>query len=51
MVDTNCKFVIIDVASYDKEGDRGIFKNTKMGELVKNGPIFPHPKNLPTSDT
>jgi len=51
MVDANCKFVIVDVGSYGKEGDAGIFKKSKMGELVNNGTIFPPPKSLPNSNT
>lgn len=51
MVDADCKFLIIDVGSYGKEGDAGIFKKSKMGSLVKSGAIFPPPKNLPKSDT
>lgn len=50
MVDANCKFVVIDVGSYGKEGDAGIFKKSKMGLLVKNKTIFPPPKNLPHSN-
>ena len=50
MVDANCKFVIIDVGSYGKEGDAGIFRKSKMGDLVKNGIIFPPPKHLPNSN-
>lgn len=50
MVDANCKFVIIDVGSYGKEGDAGIFMKSKLGKLVKDGTLFPPPKNLPQSD-
>lgn len=46
MVDANCKFVIVDVGSYGKEGDAGIFKKSKMGTLVKNGTIFRLQKNF-----
>ncbi|XP_018567256.1 uncharacterized protein LOC108907903 [Anoplophora glabripennis] len=49
MVDANCKFVIIDVGWYGKEGDAGIYMKSKLGELVKNGTIFPPPKTLPHS--
>lgn len=49
MVDANCKFIVIDVGSYGKEGDAGIFKKSKMGMLVKTKTIFPPPKNLPHS--
>lgn len=50
MVDATCKFLIVDLGSYGKEGDAGIFKKSKMGMLVNNGTIFPPPKNLPHSD-
>lgn len=46
MVDANCKFVLIDVGSYGKEGDAGIFKKSKVGELVQEGTIFPPPPRI-----
>lgn len=50
MIDANCKFVVIDVCSYGKEGDAGIFNKSKMGLLVKNGTIFPPSTFLPHSN-
>lgn len=50
MIDANCKFVVIDVGSYGKEGDAGIFNKSKMGLLVKNETIFPPPKFLSHSN-
>lgn len=34
MVDADCKFVAVDVGSYGKEGDSGIFAKSDMGKLV-----------------
>ena len=39
MVDANCKFLLINVGSYGKEGDAGIFKKSHMQHLVKNETI------------
>lgn len=50
MVDAYCKFVLIVVGSYGKEGDAGIIKKSKMGKLVQEGKIFPPPQNLPSSE-
>lgn len=50
MVDANCKFIVIDVGSYGKEGDAGIFNKSKIGLLVKNETIFPPSKFLPHSN-
>ena len=50
MVDANYKFVVVDVGSYEKEGDAGILRKSKMGLLVENGTIFPPPQNLPNSN-
>lgn len=50
MVDANYKFLVVDIGSYGKEGDAGIFNKSNMGRLVKNGSIFPPPKLLPNSD-
>lgn len=50
MVDANCKFILVDVGSYGKEGDAGIFRKSQMGKKVTNGEIFPPPKQLPHSE-
>lgn len=51
LVDGNCKFVIVDVGSYGKEGDAGIFNKSDMGRLVESGTvIFPPPQYLPNSN-
>lgn len=50
MVDANCKFILIDVGSYGKEGDAGIFQKSQMGREVTKGDIFPPPQQLPLSD-
>lgn len=50
MVDANCKFLLIDVVSYGKEGDASIFQRSQMGHMISKGDIFPLPKELPGSD-
>lgn len=34
IVDANCKFIAVDVCSYGKEGDSGIFKKSAMGKTI-----------------
>ena len=48
IVDTNYKFIAIDVGSYGKEGDSQIFKKSEMGKkILSNAFNFPEPKPLP----
>lgn len=50
-VDANCKFLIIDVGSYGKEGDSGIFNKTAIGQQIVQGLFsFPEDKALPGTD-
>lgn len=51
MVDAYCKFILVDVGSYGKEGDAGIFQKSEMGRKVSKGEIFPPPQPLPGSTT
>lgn len=51
MVDANYKFVAVDIGSFGKEGDSGIFLKSNMGQQVLNGSFrFPQPSKLPGSD-
>lgn len=50
MVDANYKFLLVDIGSYGKEGDAGIFNKSEMGKLITNGSFFPPPRSLPDSD-
>lgn len=51
LVDANCKFLVIDVGSYGKEGDSGIFGKSKMGQQIYSGNFnFPSDEKLPGSD-
>lgn len=34
IVDHNCKFIAVDVGSYGKEGDSGIFQKSQMGKKL-----------------
>lgn len=47
MVDADCKFIAVDVGSYGKEGDSGIFAKSVMGQLVYSGQFFPPDEELP----
>lgn len=48
LVDANCKFLVIDVGSYGKEGDSGIFGKSKMGQQIYSGDFnFPGDEKLP----
>lgn len=48
LVDANCKFLFIDVGSYGKERDSGIFRKSKMGQLIYFGDFnFPEDGKLP----
>lgn len=48
LVDAKYKFIAIDVGSFGREGDAGIFMKTKLGKAIKNQ-LFdtPEPKCLP----
>lgn len=51
MVDANYKFIVVDIGSYGKEGDSGIFLKSVMGKQVLNGSFgFPEDCVLPGSD-
>jgi len=51
LVDANCKFLVIDVGSYGKEGDSGIFGKSKMGQQIYSGDFnFPEDEKLPGTD-
>lgn len=51
LVDANCKFLLVDVGSYRKEGDSGIFQKSYLGKLIEGGKvIFPSPEYLPNSN-
>lgn len=41
MVDANSRFVAVDVGSYGKEGDSGIFAKSAMGRQVYSGNFVP----------
>jgi len=51
MVDANYKFVAVDIGSFGKEGDNGIFLKSNMGKQILDGTFgFPEQCNLPGSD-
>ncbi|KAF0710602.1 protein ANTAGONIST OF LIKE HETEROCHROMATIN PROTEIN 1-like, partial [Aphis craccivora] len=50
MVDANYKFIVVDIGSYGKEGDSGIFLKSTMGKQILNGSFgFPEDSTLPVS--
>lgn len=51
MVDANYKFIVVDIGSFGKEGDSGIFLKSDMGQKILNGTFgFPEQCKLPGSD-
>jgi len=50
MVDANYKFIAVDVGSFGREGDGGIFLKSTMGKKILDGSFgFPQVKKLPGS--
>jgi hypothetical protein len=48
VVDADCKFTAIDVGSYGREGDAGIYLKSNMGQKIQNNTFnIPAPKELP----
>lgn len=48
VVDADCKFIAIDVGSYGREGDAGIYLKSKIGQNIRNQTFnIPEPKTLP----
>lgn len=51
IVDANYKFVAVDVGSYGREGDAGVFMRSNFGKRISNGTFsIPPMKNLPGTD-
>ncbi|KAH9638482.1 hypothetical protein HF086_016807 [Spodoptera exigua] len=51
IVDANYKFIAVDVGSYGKEGDSGIFQKSCIGKkIARNKFNAPKPANLPGTD-
>lgn len=52
VIDANCKFIIVDIGSYGKESDAGIFMKSSLFNMVQNRQLnIPPPAKLPKSDT
>ncbi|GFT50098.1 DDE Tnp4 domain-containing protein [Trichonephila clavipes] len=52
VVDADCKFTAVDVGSYGREGDAGIYLKSEIGRRIKNNTFnVPPPKALPGTDT
>jgi len=50
IVDANYQFLFVDIGSYGKEGDAGIFKKSQIGkDILENKFKFPAPALLPYS--
>jgi len=51
MVDANYKFIVVDIGSYGKEGDSGIFLKSELGKQILGGTFrFPENSALPGSN-
>lgn len=52
LVDSNLKFIVIDVGAYGKEGDSPIFRESALGKKLYSGSLnLPQPFCLPNTDT
>ena len=50
LVDSNYKFITVDIGGYGSNSDGGIWKSSKFGKAFDNGRIdIPPPKCLPLS--
>lgn len=50
IVDANCKFILVDIGSYGKEIDSGIFNKLKISEQMTNFEYFPPNFIVPNSE-
>lgn len=51
IVDADCKFVAIDIGSYGREGDAGIYLKSQFGRKIQNKEFgIPPPQTLPGTD-
>jgi hypothetical protein len=51
-VDAQYKFIFVDIGSYGKNSDRGIFASSALGKALNNGTLnIPEDKNLPGINT
>lgn len=51
VVDADCKFLCVDIGSYGREGDSGIFSKSAIGRQIENGNFpFPPDTQLPGTD-
>lgn len=49
-MDANCKFIFVDIGSYGKKGDSGIFNKSSISQIISTGKYFPSPEKLPDSN-
>lgn len=51
LVDANNKFIAVDIGSFGREGDAGIFSKCEMGKAIRNKTFdFPQPSKIPGTD-
>ncbi|KAL4132454.1 hypothetical protein QTP88_009598 [Uroleucon formosanum] len=51
LVDTDYKFITVDIGAYGRNSDGGIFRSSSLGQALANGTLnIPTPKSLPLSD-
>lgn len=52
LVDAHYKFIAVDIGSYGKNSDGGIFASSKLGKALDNGTLnIPENKGLPGTNT
>lgn len=52
VVDADCKFTAVDIGSYGREGDAGIYLKSRTGKMIKNNTFnIPVPKEIPGTNT
>lgn len=49
-MDANFKFIFVDIGSYGKEGDSGIFNKSSISQMISTGEYFLSPEKLPDSN-
>lgn len=51
LVDANYRFICVDIGSFGRNSDGGIFKHSKLGKAITNGTLnIPNPEALPNDN-
>lgn len=52
IVDADCKFIAVDIGSYGREGDAGIYLKSQLGRKIQNNEFnIPPSQTLPGTDS